>query len=120
MQWGYVDQFTRRCVPNCMVHRDEVTRPGNVCRHAIMEHPAEQRAAALLFRLTDGILKTSGRCRPRFRSMKGKTKCFAADDASERFQVRPNVEALVGGGIRHEEILRYWKFRDRARQSFYR
>ena len=52
--------------------------------------------------------------------MKGKTKCFAADDASERFQVRPNVEALVGGGIRHEEILRYWKFRDRARQSFYR
>jgi hypothetical protein len=95
-----------------MMHRDEVARAGNVLHHAIMEHPAEQRATALLFRLTDGVLKTSGRCRPTLRSMKGKTKWFAADGASEYFQERPNVKALWSSGIRHEEILRCWKVRD--------
>jgi hypothetical protein len=44
--------------------------------------------------------------------MKGKTKWFAADGASECFQVRPNVKALWGGGIRHEEILGCWKVRE--------
>lgn len=105
MQWGYVDQLTRRCMPNCMVHGDEVAGPGNVLHHAIMEHPAEQRAATLLFRLTDGVLKTSGRRGPSFRSMNGKTKWFPANGASERFQMRLNIEGIWGGGFRHEKVL---------------
>lgn len=32
MQWGNVDQLTRRRVPDCVVHCDEVARPGNTDR----------------------------------------------------------------------------------------
>jgi hypothetical protein len=85
MKGGYVDQLTCRSVPNCMVDRDEVARPRNALHHAIMEHPAEKRAATLLFRLTGRILKALGGFCPRLWSEEGKAKWAAADEASERF-----------------------------------